>query len=109
MEQIYIEDRCEFFSDFEDLIRYLKSLSKYESLAEGIERLVRQKVASLEDQIDDTNYYSSQVDNLESELNEANLNMNWADEMLTKLKEDIERGEDTDELIQTIDKIKQQL
>ena len=109
MEQVYIDDHCELFSDFEDLIRYLKSLAKYESLAEGIERLVRQKVASLEDQIDDTNYYSSQVDNLESELNEANLNMNWADEMLTKLKEDIERGEDTDELIQTIDEIKQQL
>ena len=51
MEQIYIEDRCEFFSDFEDLIRYLKSLAKYESLAEGIEHLVNSKVASLKDKI----------------------------------------------------------
>ena len=109
MEQIYIEDRCEFFSDFEDLIRYLKSLAKYESLAEGIERLVRQKVASLEDQIDDTNYYSSEIDDLESELNEANLNLNWTYEMLSKLKEDIESGEDTDDLIQTIEEIKQQI
>ena len=109
MEQIYIDGRCEFFSDIEDCIRYLKTLPKYESLAEGIERLVRQKVASLEDQIDDTNYYSSEIDDLESELNEANLNLNWTYEMLSKLKEDIESGEDTDDLIQTIEEIKQQI
>ena len=109
MEQIYIDGRCEIFSDFEDLIRYLKSLPKYESLAEGVERLVEQIVASLEDQIDDTDYLSSQVEDLENNLDEANANLDWANEMLTKLKEDIERGEDTDNLIQTIKEMQQQL
>lgn len=51
MEQVYIDGRCEFFSDFEDCIRYLKTLPKYESLAEGIEHLVNLKVASLKDKI----------------------------------------------------------
>ena len=51
MEQIYIDGRCEFFSDIEDCIRYLKTLPKYESLAEGIEHLVNSKVASLKDKI----------------------------------------------------------
>ena len=49
MEQIYIDGRCEFFSDFEDCIRYLKTLPKYESLAEGIEHLINLKVALLKD------------------------------------------------------------
>ena len=51
MEQVYIDDRCEFFSDFEDCIRYLKTLPKYESLAEGIEHLVNSKIASLKNKI----------------------------------------------------------
>ena len=42
-------------------------------------------------------------------LDEANANLDWANEMLTKLKEDIERGEDTDNLIQTIKEMQQQL
>ena len=49
MEQIYIDGRCEFFSDIEDCIRYLKTLPKYESLAEGIEHLINLKVALLKD------------------------------------------------------------
>ena len=69
MEQVYIDGRCEFFSDIEDCISYLKTLPKYESLAEGIEHLVNLKVASLKDKImgydcndDDDDYYNDDDD-----------------------------------------------
>ena len=109
MEQIYIDGRCEFFSDFEDLIRYLKSLSKYEDLAEGIEKLVNQKVASIEEEYAEIDCYVEQIDDLDSGIDDLHNYMNWIDNKLSKLSEAIEEGVGAEKLLKSVKEIRQEI
>lgn len=109
MEQIYIDGRCEFFSDFEDLIRYLKSLSKYEDLAKGIEKLVNQKVASIEEEYAEIDCYVEQIDDLDSGIDDLHNYMNWIDNKLSKLSEAIEEGVGAEKLLKSVKEIRQEI
>ena len=109
MEQIYIDGRCELFSDFEGLIRYLKSLSKYEDLAEGIEQLVNQKVASIEEEYAEINCYVEQIDDLDSGIDDLHNYMNWIDNKLSKLSEAIEEGVGAEKLLKSVKEIRQEI
>ena len=109
MEQIYIDGRCELFSDFEDLIRYLKSLSKYEDLAKGIEKLVNQKVASIEEEYAEIDCCVEQIDDLDNEIDDLHNYMNWIDNKLSKLSEAIEEGVGAEKLLKSVKEIRQEI
>ena len=84
-------------------------MSKYEDLVKGIEKLVNQKVASIEEEYAEIDCYVEQIDDLDSEIDDLHNYMDWIDNRLLKLSEAIEEGVGAEKLLKSVKEIRQEI